>query len=237
MSADATIPASVEAVKDDAENVEVPAMEQDEKDSSQDEIQQLKNQIKEMAERQQQQSALIGKLNNALKREAKEESEPEPKQEGEISKYSELEKKLDSYAERFKKQEKAAKLNAVELALIEAGADPSLAKSQSEFYAYKLGDRLQAVDDNGGRMSIEVSDTDGLSVPVESWAKAFLESDDGLYMKAVRKGPSVNNKGESSGGPGKKVALKPSDYSLKFAEANAKGPQEVESFKAAYTMQ
>lgn len=231
------IPAESEAVKDETKQVD-PAMEQGKNESSDGELSQLKSQVQDMTERLQQQSALIGKLNNAMKREVKEDSkESDPKQEGEVSKYSELEKKLDSYTERFAKQERAAKINGIELSLIEAGADPSLAKNQAEFYAFKLGDRLKAEENQNGQLSIQIADGDGINVPVGSWAKAFLESDDGLYMKATRKGPSVKNVGDSVGGPKKQVQLNSNDYAKQFAEANAKGQEAVEAFKAAYTMQ
>jgi predicted RNase H-like nuclease (RuvC/YqgF family) len=237
MSEENNIPAEGEAVKEQPKQVD-PAELQGENESSSEEIQALKSQLSEVTGRLQQQSAQIGKLNNALKREAKEEDgEPEPKPEGLVSKHSELEKKLDSYAERFAKQERAAKINGIELSLIEAGAEPALAKNQAEFYAFKLGDRLQATEDHNGRLSIEVADVDGTTAPVGNWAKAYLESDDGLYMKATRKGPSVKNVGDSAGGPKKKVALNSNDYSRQFAEANNKGSDAVESFRAAYTMQ
>jgi len=228
-----------ETLSVDAEDVKEkqiidPAMEQDNKSS--EELSQLKSQVEEMQERLQKQSALIGKLSNDKKREEPNGEEPKDvKPKGEIAGYSELEKKIDAFQEKIQKQERAAKLNAIELALVEAGAATSLAKSQAEFLAFKLGSRVKASDDDSGLVVVEIADTDGVAMPVSSWAKSFIESDDGSYMKAHKTGPSVKNHGENSGS-GSKVTLSSIEYSKGYSLAHSKGPEAAKAFADSHEL-
>lgn len=222
-----------EAVKDQQEQVEV-ATEQPKENSN--EIDQLKSQLDLMQERLQKQSAIIGKLTNEKKHEADEEPKNESKPQGEISKYSELEEKLDNFQQRIQKQERAAKLNAIELALIEAGANTGLAKTQAEFFAYKLNERITSVEDDNGNINIQIADTNGESTTVNSWAKAFIGSDEGAYLRANKTGPSVNNSGDA-GGQAQRVKLNSVEYSKQYALADMKGADAVNAFVASHSME
>lgn len=224
-----------EAVKD-SQNVG-SATEQAE-DNNSGKLKQLEDRLQAQDERLQQQSAIIGKLTNENKnhdQKVSEKIEPNDKT-GEVSQYSELKEQLDLFQRRFQKQEKAAKLSDIELALVEAGASPNLAKEQADYFAFKLGDRIIAEESETGDIMRSVVDTDGITnVPLSQWAKAHIESDLGSYLRASRTGPSVKNQGTSAG-QSQKVKLQSGDYSRQFAEAHAQGKEAVESFTATHSL-
>ena len=124
--ANETTPGSeADAVKDDTAAVGESAVERDTANES-NEIEVLKSTIEEMQQRLQAQSQLVGKLNNAIKREAKAEEKQTAtdKPKGDVSKYHELERQMADIQERYKRQEKASIMSGIELALVEAGAKP-----------------------------------------------------------------------------------------------------------------
>lgn len=231
---DETTSGEGEAVKESQEIVE-PALEQDSTES--DEINSLKGQLSELSERLQKQSALIGKLTNEAKREKHTTGPSSEQPKGEVSEYQELRQQLDSFQARFDRQERAAKLNAIELSLVEAGASPALAKEQSEYFAFKLGDRLASSEDSAGKLNVQVIDTDGVTpVPVGDWAKALLGSDSGAYLRAQKRGPSTNNVGEAAT-PSSKVKLNQVEYSKQLAQARGRGQKAVDAFVASHSIE
>jgi len=222
-----------EAVKDEPTTVD-PAMEQGK--NSSEELNTLKASLDTMEERLQQQSALIGKLNNSLKKESK--AEPEKKAEepkGEVEQYNEMKQQLDTLQARMKKQDEAAKLSAIELALVEAGADPKRAKDQSDFFAFKLGERVVTSDDSAGNISIQIADTDGSNVAVNDWAKALLQRDEGAYLRAGKTGPSIKNGGNAREDVGKSK-VSSLDFSKGVAEAVRQGPKALEQYRATHAI-
>ena len=228
-----------DAVKDAPKTPETssPATEQgDEKSGGIAEIAELKNQLSGLNERLQQQSAIIGKLTN----ERKKEPDPPPgddddKPKGKASEYSELSAQLQELQGKFQRQERAAKLSNIELALIEAGADQKLAKSQADYFLYSLGDDLQAEETDSG-YSVKVRDTDGSLIDSTDWARAFVASDSGSYLRGSKTGPSTRNTGDSRT-PVQKQVLKSADYSRQYSEAHAKGEEAVKAFVAMHSMQ
>ena len=209
---------------------------QPEKDNG-SKVEQLQNQLLELSDRIQKQSAIIGKLTNEKKsQEVKTEVEPNTTEKtGEVSKYRELEEKLDNFQRRIQKQEKAATLSAIELSLVEAGASPQLAKEQADYFAYKLGDKISIDESEAGEVKRGIVDTDGIIVPMSQWAQAYIESDAGSYLKASKTGPSVKNIGTSAS-VAPKVKLNSSDYSKAYAEAHSKGKEAAENFTATYSL-
>jgi molecular chaperone GrpE (heat shock protein) len=227
-----------EAVKDTPIATETvsPATEQDEnKSGGNAEIAELKNQLSELTNRLQQQSAIIGKLTNEKKKEpetAPDKTDEKPK--GKASEYSELSSQLQELQGKFQRQERAAKLSKIELALIEAGADQKLAKSQADYFLYSLGENLQAEETDNGYI-VQVKDTDGTLLDSTEWAKAFIASDSGAYLRGTRTGPSTHNTGESRT-PVQKQVLSSADYSRQYSEAHAKGEEAVKAFVATHSM-
>lgn len=224
-----------EAVKDSQNSG--AAMEQAE-DNSSGKVQQLESQLLELGERLQKQSAIIGKLTNEKKGQDQkaDESIEAPEKTGEVSQYKALEEKLDLFQRRFQKQENAAKLSDIELALVEAGASPHLAKEQADYFAYKLGDRITAEELETGEVKRSIVDTDGVtSVPMLQWAKAHIESDAGSYLRATKTGPSIRNQGAPAG-QAQKIKLASSEYSKQFAQAHAQGKEAAESFTATHSL-
>lgn len=216
-------PTNVESAKEQAEN-------------KTDDVSEKPGYVAELEERIQNLSAIVGKLTNEKKREEKQQAEEPQKPVGEVQQYGELEERLKKMESRAKKQERAAKLSTIELSLVEAGASAALAKSQAEFFAFKLGDRLQVSDDDSGNINVSVLDTDGSNVvTVNDWAKAYVESDEGLYLKSSKKGPSVNNGGESSG-QASKVKLSSAEYSKQFSEARKRGQEAADAFVATHSI-
>jgi len=226
---------NVEAVKD-SQIVEPAAESVQEEEGSK--YQQLESQLREMSERLQKQSALIGKLTNERKNQESQETdkkEKEPAKTGDVSKYRELEEKLDGFQRRIQKQERAAKISEIELSLVEAGASPQLAKEQAEFFNFKLGDSIVSEETDDGGIVHKWVDTDGAHVPLSHWAKAYIESDAGGYLRAHKVGPSVKNNG-SSAKNAQKVKLSSADYSRAYAEAHAQGKEAADAFAAMHTM-
>jgi hypothetical protein len=213
-----------------------PAMGPDANDNG-NKYEQLESKLLEMGERLQKQSAIIGKLTNEKKtQEPKAEAVLEaPEKTGEISKYQALEEKLDAFQQRIQKQEKAATLSALELSLVEAGASPQLAKEQADYFAFKLGDRITSEETEAGEVKRSIADTDGTQVPVSQWARAYIESDAGSYLRATKTGPSVKNQGTSAG-QAQKVKLKSADYSRGYSEAQMKSPDDAAAFVATHSM-
>ena len=226
---------NAEAVKD-SQNVD-PATGQDGKDNG-GKIEQLQSQMLEMNERLQKQSALIGKQANEIKSQQSSAAEtPAAKEKtGEVSKYQELEEKIDLLQRRSKQQENAAKLSDIELALVEAGASPQIAKEQADYFAFKLGDRIIVEESDAGEVKRSIVDTDGVTnVPVSQWAKAYIESDAGSYLRAAKTGPSVKNNGTAPG-QAQKVKLKSGAYSKGYSEAQANGKDAAEAFAATHSI-
>lgn len=219
----------------DLEN-DIPAKEQESKQES-GKIEQLESQLLDMADRLQKQSAIIGKLTNEKKSHEPKPEKDENKKEkaGDVSHYKQLEEKLDVFQRRIEKQEKAATLSEIELSLVEAGASPQLAKEQAEFFAFKLGDRILSEESEAGEITRSVTDTNGEPVTMAQWAKAYIESDSGSYLRAGKTGPSVKNKGNAEGNVGK-IKLKSADYSRAYSEAHAQGKEAVEAFIATHSM-
>lgn len=224
----------VEAVKEETNKVD-SAMGQDTNNS--EELNSVKAAMTAMEDRLQQQSALIGKLSNSLKKEEKAEpvapSGDEAK--GEVAQFNEMKQQLEDFQTRMKKQEKAAKLSSIELALVEAGATPTLAKNQAEFFAFKLNERIVTSDDDAGNISIQIADTDGSNVSVNDWAKALIQSDNGAYLRAGKTGPSVNNGGTPREDKGK-VKLSSLEFSQGIAQAVKGGEDAVKQFRATHSM-
>ena len=226
-----------EAVKTTEENGQavepVPTVNREDYDS-------LKAEFSELKERLQQQSALIGKLTNEKKREEKQQATEAPaqsqeKERGDVQEYQELRKQLEDFQNRMKKQEKAQKLGAIELALVEAGAEPTLAKQQADYFLYKLGERIQTSEDDSGVTSVSVRDTDDTQVCVADWAKAFIQSDGGSYLRAGKKGPSVRNDGDTRAPTGK-VKLSMAEFAKGMADAAAKGEDAVKVFSSSHSL-
>ncbi len=226
---------NAEAVKD-SQNVD-SAMGQDTNNNG-DKLEQLESKLLEMGNRLQQQSAIIGKLTNEKKTQEPKavENVEAPEQTGDISKYQALEEQMATFQRRIQKQEKAATLTDIELSLVEAGASPQLAKEQADYFAFKLGDRINSEESSTGEVKRSISDTDGVTnVPMSQWAKSYIESDAGSYLKATKTGPSVKNQGTSAE-QSQKVKLKSADYSRGYSEAQMKSPEDAAAFIATHAM-
>ena len=111
----------------------------------------------------------------------------------------------------------------------------NLAKDQTEFFAFKLGERAVTSEDDIGNITIQIADTDGSKVSVNDWAKAFLQSDGGAYLRSGKTGPSVNNSGTSKVETGK-VKVSQLEFSKGVAIAAQKGQEAVDQFRATHAM-
>jgi len=223
MSEENNIPGDGAPVKD--EPIVDQAKGSDEKNG---EIKTLESKISALEERLQQQSALLGKFVNAAKKEA--QPEPAKKPKTDVEQYSELKAQIEELQAKNQKQERATKLSAIELALVEAGADPARAKMQVDFFAFQLGDKLQ-IDDS----AVVVKEGDSVET-IKAWAKAKLESDEGSFLRAYKVGPSVKNAGGPSGSVSKTV-LTSAEYSAGYARAAAEGKDAAKAFAESHTMQ
>lgn len=226
------------------ENTETPPVEEpqnlERKEDSND-IEGLKSKIESLESRLDNQSRIIGKYENAAKKEVKEvpqEKKEELIRPPEEMKYTELEAKIAALEAKNNAKVEAIKRAKLAKYIVENGGEVETSADFADYLAYKNGSKINAVENDTGDISISVNVGDGEPVDAQSWVKMFMSSDAGKFMNASKRGPSVNNMG-SSDSRREAAELSPMEFSKamsKIAGDKTLTPDQKDSARKAFKM-
>jgi len=181
------------------------------------EEQNVAEKMKVLEDRLQKQSAILGKLENAMKKQPEVVKEIEPK--SEINKFSELEEKIKALEAKNLNKIEAVKKSTLANAIVTAGIEPEIAIDFADFISYKNRDKIVAEENELGEIEVKVKISETETANVNDWIKMYISSDAGKLLSHTKRGGSVKNVGKPANSS--VTELNSMSYAQKIAEISA----------------